>query len=295
MLLGAVEIGGTKVRCAIGTGPENRVAECTVPTGSPDETLSAVIAFFAAQPSTAAIGVGCFGPVDLRPASPTWGHIRTTPKSGWSNTSVAPRIAQQLGVPVAFDTDVGAALRGECRWGALQGVHAAVYLTVGTGIGGAAVVAGQPVVGAAHPEMGHVPVSTEPDDPLARGICPFHGDCLEGRAAGPALTARWGVQGEDLPDDHPAWDLEARYLALGIRSVGAVLAPDRVVVGGGLGLRPGLLALVRRHLERGLGGYGGLPYASTWVVPAGLGADAGLLGGFALAATLSRPAAPPRP
>jgi len=288
-LLGAVEFGGTKVRCAVGTGPGDVRGEVSIPTDAPQPTLDAVIDFFSQQRAVSAVGVGCFGPVDRQPASSTWGHILTTPKSGWSNTAIGPTLVDRLGVPVVFDTDVAAALAGECCWGAARDVASAVYLTVGTGIGGAAVVAGHGVGGAAHPEMGHVPVPIEADDTQFSGVCPFHGDCLEGRASGLAVAARWGASGEHLPDDHPAWDLEARYLAHGIRSVGLVLAPDRFVIGGGLGLRPGLVERVRQHLERGLNDYGGLAAPASWLVPAGLGADAGLLGGFALAAAVSPP------
>jgi len=290
MIVGAVEFGGTKVRCAVGTGPKDLRGEVSIPTGNPEETLREVVAFFRASEPVTSIGVGCFGPVDRTPGSATWGSIVDTPKPGWSNTPVADVISRELRVPVAFDTDVAAALVGEARWGAARDVGAAVYLTVGTGIGGAAMVDGQGVGGRMHPEMGHIPVPVQPDDPLPRGICPFHDNCLEGRAAGPSLRERWNCAGEDLPDDHPAWDLEARYLAHGMQAIGLIVAPDRIVLGGGLGLRDGLIERIRVHLATGLGGYGGFPSPEAWLVPAGLGHDAGLLGGFAMAMDLNQPA-----
>ncbi len=288
MLIGSVEFGGTKVRCAVGTGPGDLREELSVPTGSPETTLNQVVSFFIGQAPVTAIGVGCFGPVDRNPDSDRWGSILDTPKAGWSNIAVADVLSERLRVPIAFDTDVAAALAGEVRWGAARGARSAVYLTVGTGIGGAAMVDGHGIGGRVHPEMGHVPVPIEPDDPLAEGTCPFHDNCLEGRASGPSVAARWQCAGEDLSDEHPAWDLEARYLAHGIQAIGLVVAPDRIVLGGGLGLRDGLIDLIGVHLASRLRGYGGFPSPDTWLVPAGLGQDAGLLGGFAMAMALNQ-------
>ena len=182
----------------------------------------------------AAVGVGCFGPVDLRETSATWGFITTTPKAGWANVDVAGRLTRDLGVPVAFDTDVNAAAFGEARWGAAQGLDTFVYLTVGTGIGGGGLQRGQPMHGLVHPEMGHMLLPRDPSADPFPGVCPFHGGCLEGLASGPAMLARWGQPAESLPADHPAWALEARYLALAAVNLVCTLSPQRIVLGGGV-------------------------------------------------------------
>jgi fructokinase len=231
----------------------------------------------------AAIGIGSFGPVDLRAGSPTWGSITTTPKPGWSGTPVVGPIGAALGVPVAFETDVGAAAVGEWLWGATQDVKTSCYLTIGTGIGGAVVVNGRVVHGRAHAEMGHQRIPHDGDVDPFLGTCPFHGDCWEGLACGPAVAARWGRRGEELPDDHPAWALEAGYLGDGIANIVFLLAPGRVVVGGSVARRPGLLAAIRRRVDERLGGYVAVPPLDEYVVGPGLGDRAGVLGALALA------------
>jgi fructokinase len=274
-----VEAGGTKWVCAVGTGPDDRT-----PTTRPAETIAATIEALAAASPFDAVGIGCFGPVDLRPGSPTWGHITATPKPGWSHTDVAGPIAAALGVPVAFDTDVGAAAAGEQRWGATTDVRTSCYVTIGTGIGGAAIVDGVVQHGRAHAEMGHQRLPHDwAADPFP-GTCPFHGDCWEGLANGPALAARWGRPAAELPDDHEAWALEARYVAAGLANLTLVLSPGRLVVGGGVGQRPALLAAVRVELATLLAGYVELPPLDTYVVPPALGSRSGILGAVALAA-----------
>lgn len=287
MLYGAIEAGGTKFVCAVGTGPDDLRAVERFPTTLPAETLGRALAFFRRQPEPiAALGVGSFGPVDLDAASPTYGHVTSTPKAGWAGAAVVAPLGEALGVPVAFDTDVNAAALGEHRWGAARGLHTFVYLTVGTGIGGGALVEGRRLHGVLHPEMGHVPVPREAGDAFA-GTCPYHGDCLEGLAAGPALAARWGQPAEALAPGHPAWDLEARYLASALAGYVLTLAPQRLILGGGVMQQAQLFPLVRRHLLRRLGGYfqaRALTEAvDTYVVPPALGDRAGVLGGLALA------------
>jgi fructokinase len=199
-LYGGIEAGGNKCLCAVGTGPDDLQAETTIPTTLPDETISQVIAFFRQHTkSLKAIGIGSFGPVDLNPTSPTYGHITTTPKAGWGNTNLAGLIQRALGVPVLFDTDVNAAALGEQRWGAAQGLDTFVYLTVGTGIGGGGMVNGQLMHGLVHPEMGHIRVPHNRDKDPFPGICSYHSDCLEGLASGPALERRWSQPPETLP------------------------------------------------------------------------------------------------
>jgi fructokinase len=283
---GGIESGGTKWECAVGTGPDDVRAAVTVPTTAPDETIGRVVDFFQREGPVDALGIGSFGPVDARIGSPTWGYVTTTPKPGWSNTDVGQEIRRRLGVPVAFDTDVNAAALGEHRWGAGRGLRSLWYVTVGTGIGGGAVVDGRLLHGLSHPEFGHLRVPHDRgEDPFA-GSCPFHGDCLEGLASGTALEARWGSPASEL-DDGAAWALEARYLALGFVAVVAVLSPQRIVVGGGVGRRPGLLPLVRRELSALMNGYLGFELPDDYLTEPALGGRSGVLGAIALAETAS--------
>lgn len=286
-LFGGVETGGTWCVCALGTGPDDVVAHERFATGTPAETLERIIAFFAAGVTPAAIGIGSFGPVDVDPESPTWGHVTTTPKPGWAHTPVAPVIAGALGVPVSFDTDVSAAAIGEQRWGAARDVASVCYLTVGTGVGAGLIANGRPLHGLVHPEVGHLRIPHDRDRDPFEGVCPFHGDCWEGLACGPALAARWGTDGSELPDEHPAWQLEADYLALGILSIVMVASPHRVILGGGVMQRPSLLGLVQERLRDLVAGYLEPPMLGEqidrYVVSPELADDAGVLGAIALA------------
>ena len=281
-LYGGIETGGTTWKCAIGTGPDDLRAETGFPTTTPDETIGRAAAFFESSEPVAALGIGSFGPVDLRAGSPTWGQVTTTPKPGWANADVAGPLGRRLGVPVAFDTDVNAAALGEHRWGAAQGVDTFVYLTVGTGIGGGVMAAGRLVHGLAHPEFGHLRIPHDRAADPFPGFCPYHGDCWEGLAAGPAIEARWGKAAEQLLDVAEVWELEAHYVALGLVSVIAILSPQLVVLGGGVGGAPPLLPLVRRDVAGLVGGYVQAPD----IVPPGLGDRSGVLGAIALAQAL---------
>lgn len=289
-LYGGVETGGTKVVCAVGSGPDNVRAEAVIPTTTPDETLARVVAFFEEQRRAtpiAAVGIGSFGPVSPDPAAPDYGFITTTPKPGWAHTDVAGTLRRALGLPVAFDTDVNVAALGEARWGAGRGVATLAYVTVGTGIGGGGLINGQLMHGLMHPEMGHMFVPHDREADPFPGICPFHGDCLEGVASGPALAARWGIPGETLPPDHPAWALEARYLALACANIISVLAPQRIILGGGVMRQRALFPLIHIQVHELLAGY--IPaLAATrrieeYIVPAALGERTGVLGAIALA------------
>lgn len=285
-MYGGIEAGGTKFVCALGTSPDDVRASVQFPTTRPDETLRRVVAFFERQPEPPeALGIGSFGPVDLDPPSATYGHITNTPKPHWQGTDLAGSLGRALGVPVAFETDVNAAALGERRWGAAQDVRSFVYLTVGTGIGGGVMIEDRLVHGLVHPELGHVRVPRAAGDDFA-GACPFHGDCLEGLASGPALEARWGQPAADLPDDHPAWDLEAHYLAAALTGYVCTLSPERLILGGGVMQRQHLFPAIRKHLRVLLGDYLDAPplrQMDTYVVPPGLGARAGVLGALALA------------
>lgn len=289
-LLGGIEAGGTKFVCAVGTGPENIKAETRFPTTTPGETIGRAIEFFKKQQQEqplAAVGIASFGPVDPNPNSPTFGYITTTPKLGWAHTNFAGMVSQSLGVPVGFDTDVNVAALGEYRWGAAQGLDTFIYLTIGTGLGGGGLVNGRLMHGLIHPEMGHIRLPHDwQKDPYA-GACPYHGDCLEGLAAGPALAGRWGQPGETLPDDHPAWELEARYLALALVNFICTLSPQRIIMGGGVMDKIQLFPMIRSQVQELLNGYvqAGdiLKNIDQYIVPPGLGNRSGVLGAMALA------------
>jgi len=285
-LYGGIETGGTTCVCALATETGEVVARCEVPTTDPDSTLDRVVAFFCEHKRPVAIGIGSFGPIDLDPASSTWGHVTTTPKLQWRNASVAPRIRDELGVPVSFDHDVAAAAYGEYTWGAGRGLESVAYLTVGTGIGVGLVIAGSVWYGALQPEVGHIRIPRVAGDTYP-GSCPSHGDCWEGLACGPALAARYGIDPARLPDEHPAWELEAEYLAAGILAIALVVSPHRLIVGGGIGRREHLLERVRQRVRELFNGYLPSPLfgqeIDSYLVAPQLGADAGVLGAVALA------------
>jgi fructokinase len=288
-MFGGIEAGGTKFICAVGTGPDD-LETLQIPTTTPPATIEACIEFFRARRSALeAVGIASFGPVDLNPDSWTYGYITSTPKAGWRNCDIAGSIRKRLEVPVGFDTDVNGAALGEARWGAAQGLSDFLYLTVGTGIGGGAVASGRVVHGLVHPEMGHIRVPHDRDRDPFEGACPFHGDCLEGLASGPAIERRWGTPARDLPPGHPGIALEAEYLALGVVNWVCTLSPQRVVLGGGVMQREELFPLLRRRLLELLNGYVEAREITEcidrYVVPARLGGRAGVLGALALAET----------
>jgi fructokinase len=294
-LYGGIEAGGTKFVCAMASGPDDVRAEVRFPTTSPTETIGRAITFFQEQAQAAplaAIGIAAFGPVDPDPASPTFGYITSTPKPGWANADFAGAVQRALGVPVGFDTDVNGAALGEHRWGAAQGLDTFIYLTIGTGIGGGGMVGGRLMHGLIHPEMGHVMLPRDRlRDPFP-GICPYHGDCFEGLACGPALKARWGEPAETLPPDHPAWDLEAQTIALALCNYVFTLSPQRIIIGGGVMAQAQMFPLVRRKVQTLVNGYVQSPAIldriDSYIVPPGLGNMAGVLGAIALAQEASK-------
>src|SRR3989454_7823124 len=215
-LYAGLEAGGTKCVCAVGTGPDDLRACTQFATTTPSETIARAVAFFEAYRSRLmALGIASFGPLDPHPNSASFGFITSTPKPGWAHTDLAGTLSRALSLPVAFDTDVNAAAFAEQRWGAAQGLDTFLYVTVGTGIGGGAMVNGRLLHGLLHPEMGHIRIPHDLKSDSYPGSCPFHGDCLEGLASGPAMQQRWGMPPEGLPANHAAWVLEAHYLALG--------------------------------------------------------------------------------
>ena len=292
MLFGGIEAGGTKFVCAVGDESGQIVARDRFPTEDPAATIGRAIAFFRNYErrqgmALAAIGIASFGPVDLNPRSAQYGYITRTPKQGWAFTDFVGPVRRAFpDIPIGFDTDVNGAGLGERRWGAAQAWDTFVYLTIGTGIGGGGMASGHLLHGLIHPEMGHILLPRREDDPLTRGVCPFHAYCLEGLASGPSLQARWNAPGETLPPDHPAWDLEAYYLAHALVDILVTLSPQGIILGGSVMRQPTLLPLARQKVKALLNDYLVHPRLQTYedvIVPPGLGDDAGVLGAVALA------------
>jgi fructokinase len=287
---GGIEAGGTKFVCAIGSGPGDLREEERFSTTTPEETIGRCIAYFkehGKHEEIRAVGISSFGPVDPNPGSSTWGYITSTPKPGWGQTPFAGRMAKELGIPVGFDTDVNGAALGENRWGAAQELDTFIYLTVGTGIGGGGLMRGQLMHGLIHPEMGHIRIPHDREEDPFDGVCPYHGDCLEGLASGPAIEKRWGTPAHELPDGHPAWNLEAKYLALALTGFICTLSPQRIILGGGVMQRRLLLPRIRAKVLELLNGYvqtsAILEHIDRYIVPPGLGDKSGVLGALALA------------
>lgn len=273
--------------CALGTGPDDLRALARIPTEDPERTVAGIVAFFRGREEPPeVVGIGSFGPLNPDPGSPTYGTITTTPKPGWADFPLGPRIGAALDVPFVFDTDVNAAALGEHRWGAARDVDSFIYLTIGTGIGGGALIRGRRLHGLLHPEMGHLFVPRVDGDAF-EGVCPFHGACLEGLASGSAMRERWGRPPEEIPPDHPAWRLEASYIALALVNFTLTLSPQRIVLGGGVSENRSLLPMVRAEFTPRLNGYIRSPTVmedvDSYVVKAGLGDRAGVLGALALA------------
>lgn len=279
-----IEAGGTKFIVGVGDASRNIHARTRIGTTRPDETIPAAVEWLRAQGGDyAAVGIASFGPLDLDPASPKWGHITRTTKPHWSDADIAGPFARAFGCPVAIDTDVNGAALAEWKWGAGQGTSSTLYLTVGTGVGGGAVVGGRPIHGLSHPEMGHIRMPRHPADLDFAGHCPFHGDCLEGLAAGPAIIARWGASLSDLPADHIGHEIIAWYLAQAAQTFQAILEPARIILGGGVMGTPGLLDRVRAETGKAAAGYFAGTPEEIIVAPA-LGESTGLLGALAFAA-----------
>lgn len=285
-----VEAGGTKIVCGAGTGPHDLADVTIFPTTTPAETTSRICDYVWAHiGDLEAIGVASFGPVDLRQSSETYGFITSTPKPGWQSTDLLGPLRATADVPIGFDTDVNGAALAEARWGAAAEVDSCVYVTVGTGIGGGGYIGGSLLHGLLHPEMGHLPVRRHPDHDYD-GMCPYHGDCLEGMASGTAIAARWGTLAQELTGERlrRAVSIEADYLAQMAAAMTYLLSPARLIFGGGVMHLEGLLDALRVRTSDQLNGYIDVPeiteHMDTYIMRPGLGDHAGLLGAIALAA-----------
>lgn len=291
-LYGGIEAGGTKFICAVGSGPDRLSDVATFNTRGPDETLRQVVSFFRRHRRLAAVGIGSFGPVDPHPESNTFGYITSTPKTDWVQTDFAGYIGRELGVRVAFDTDVNVAALGEHRCGAASGLDTFVYLTVGTGIGGGVLSSGTRHHGLLHPEMGHVRVPRSAGDTFP-GVCPYHGDCLEGMASGPAIQARAGRPPNELEPEHSVWTLEVHYLSMALVNYVCVLSPERIILGGGVMKQAHLFPRIRAEVLRLLNGYVRareiLNQIDSFIVPPALGERSGIVGAVALAHEADHP------
>jgi len=286
MLYGALEAGGTKMVCAIFDLQGNMLKRESFPTETPEVTMPKLIDFFRKE-QIAALGIGCFGPLDLNEDSPTFGSISTTPKLAWRNYPIQPAFEQALQVPVKLDTDVNAAALAEASMGAAKGLESCMYVTIGTGIGGGMYLNGKLTHGLVHPEVGHMLVRIHPEDPMPEGICPSHKGCLEGLAAGPAIEKRWERSAKELPDDHVAWTIQADYIAQMCANAIYFVSPEKIVLGGGVMQRKHVFELIRRRVRELLNGYVDSPmileHIEDYIVEPGLDVHSGITGAYLLA------------
>lgn len=280
-MFGAIEAGGTKFVCAVGDETGQIVERIQIPTTVPEETMAKVMTFFKKY-HVNAIGVGSFGPIDVNVDSPTYGYITSTPKTGWRNFPFVQTLRDAFSVPIGFNTDVNAAALGEATFGAAKGLDSCLYITVGTGIGAGAVVQGKLLQGLSHPEMGHILIRRHPNDGY-QGKCPYHHDCLEGLASGPAIEERWGASGINLVDRTEVWDLEGYYLAQALMQYILILSPKRIILGGGVMNQKQIYSFIYQYLQELINDYVSLPDLSEYIVSPSLGNDAGITGSLLLA------------
>lgn len=285
MILGALEAGGTKMVCAIGNEQGEISERISIPTVSPEETMPQMIAFFR-EHHIEALGVGCFGPINPVKGTATYGYITSTPKLAWQEYNIVGAFEEALGCPVGFDTDVNASMLGEATFGIAKGLDSCIYVTIGTGVGVGVYINGGLLHGMMHPEAGHIFMDRRPDDPLEQGVCPYHANCLEGLASGPAIERRWGRKAQELADCDAVWELESYYIAQAVCDYIMVLSPERIILGGGVMHQPQMLPLVRREVHRQLHGYlqgKGLDDLDNYIVPVSLGDNQGVMGAVKLA------------
>ena len=284
MLYGALEAGGTKMVCALGDENGKILEQVSIPTTTPEETMPKIIEYFKDK-DIKSIGVACFGPIDLDKNSKTYGYITSTPKTAWMNYDIVGCIKNALNVPVGFDTDVNGSLLGEITWGCAKGLTDAIYLTIGTGVGGGVMSNGKLLHGMMHPEVGHMIISKSQND-KGNSLCPFHDSCLEGLAAGPSIEARWGKKAKDLADTKEVWELEAEYIGTALVNCCMILSPQKIILGGGVMHQMQLFPLIREYFKKAMNGYIKtelLENLDEYIVPASLNDDQGIMGAIKLA------------
>lgn len=284
MRFGALEAGGTKMVCAIGNEQGEILERMTIPTEIPEITVPDMISFFQDK-GIEALGIGCFGPVDLNRNSDTYGYITTTPKLAWANYDMVGTFERALHVPVGFDTDVNGSALGEATWGCTKGLENSMYITIGTGVGAGIISNGKLLHGMLHPEAGHILLSRHPKDDY-EGKCPYHKTCLEGMAAGPAIEERWGRKGTELADRKEVWELEAYYIGQALVNYIMILSPERIVLGGGVTHQEHMMPLIREEVRRQMAGYictRQMEDLDHYIVLPSLHDDQGIMGALKLA------------
>jgi len=285
LCFGALETGGTNMLCAVGNAQGKLLEQISIPTRMPEAVVPELLRFFQGR-NLAAVGIACFGPIDLNRASPDYGTIQSSPKLDWRGYPILRHFEDALGIPVGIDTDVNAAALGESVWGCTRTVSDSIYVTIDDGVGVGVIINGRPHHGMLHPEAGHIFMDRRADDPLVRGVCPYHPNCLEGLASGPAIELRWGRRTEDLSDCTAVWELEAYYIAQALCSYILMISPERIVLGGRVMRQEQMLPLVRKEVRRQLRGYihgKGLDDLDSYIVPVSLGGAQGLMGAVKLA------------
>lgn len=284
MKIGGIEAGGTKMICAIGNENGEIFKKVSIPTQTPELTIPKLIEFFEPE-GIEALGIACFGPIDLNRASASYGSITSTPKLAWSNYNIVKAFKDALNVPVGFDTDVNGAALGEATWGAAKNCNVSIYITIGTGVGVGVCIDGKPLHGLIHPEAGHILINRHKDD-LYKGSCPYHPNCLEGLASGPAIEGRWGKKGNELVEQNYVWEMEAYYIAQAVTDYILTLSPNKVVLWGGVMHQPQLFPLVRKNVLANLNGYlksdAILKDIDNYIIPPALGDNPGIMGALRL-------------
>lgn len=284
LVIGAVEAGGTKMVCAVGDENGSFTERAVFPTETPEITIPKMLEFFSKFPLDA-LGIGCFGPLDLNPQSNTYGFITSTPKLAWRNVNILSEFEKGLNIPAALDTDVNGAALGEAVLGAGKGKNTVIYITIGTGVGVGVYLNGMLLHGLIHPEAGHIMLTKREDDPF-EGICPYHHHCMEGLASGPSIRARWGKDAKELVDNDAVWELEADYIAQAVSTYILAYSPERIILSGGVMHQKQLFPLIRKKVKEQLNGYLSHPVfdgtLEDYIVWAGLGDDAGIKGALLL-------------
>ncbi|WP_026510576.1 ROK family protein [Butyrivibrio sp. LC3010] len=284
MLYGALEAGGTKMVCAIGNENGEILEQVKFPTETPETTMPQIFDYFKGK-DIKALGIACFGPIDLRTDSPTYGSITSTPKKGWSGYNIVKAAKEALGIPVGFDTDVNGSLLGEVTWGCAKGLSDAIYLTIGTGIGGGIMTNGKLLHGMLHPEAGHLRLPRLKNDP-GKSVCPYHDNCFEGLASGPSIKARWGKTADLLTDNNEVWEIEAEYIATALMDYAVILSPKKIILGGGVMHQEQLFPMIRAKFKELVNGYivtDEMNHLDDYIVPASLNDDQGIMGAVKLA------------